>query len=120
MSCCPLCGSNFESADIIIMPERDLVMRGDSIAVLTGQEMLLFGRLVKSAPNLVSKESLLMHLYQLEQKEAEIKIIDVFVCKIRKKIGHLGVTINTVWGKGYAFQFEGPVKLVQVSHEPAL
>lgn len=30
------------------------------------------------------------------------KIIDVFVCKIRKKLAPLGFVIETVWGRGYS------------------
>ena len=31
----------------------------------------------------------------------EPKIVDVFVCKLRKKIAPLGLTIETIWGQGY-------------------
>ena len=30
-----------------------------------------------------------------------MKIIDVFVCKLRKKIVGLGLDIGTSWGRGY-------------------
>lgn len=33
--------------------------------------------------------------------EAETKIIDVFVCKMRHKLASFGVTIETIWGEGY-------------------
>ncbi len=35
--------------------------------------------------------------------EPEIKIIDVFICKLRKKLADAGVRniIGTVWGRGY-------------------
>lgn len=35
-------------------------------------------------------------------KEPEIKIIDVYICKARRKLEPIGVRIDTVWGKGYA------------------
>ena len=33
----------------------------------------------------------------------EMKIIDVFICKLRKKLSNAGITncIETVWGRGY-------------------
>jgi two-component system cell cycle response regulator CtrA len=35
--------------------------------------------------------------------EPEVKIVDVFVCKIRKKLAAVGLGdfIGTVWGRGY-------------------
>ena len=35
--------------------------------------------------------------------EPEMKIIDVFICKLRKKLAEAGApnVIGTVWGRGY-------------------
>jgi two-component system, cell cycle response regulator CtrA len=52
----------------------------------------------------ISKEQCLNHLYN-GQSEPEAKIIDVFVCKLRKKIAAAAPDgdsqIETVWGGGY-------------------
>ena len=52
----------------------------------------------------LTKETFLNHLYG-EMDEPEAKIIDVFVCKLRKKLAAFtdGRTnyIETVWGQGY-------------------
>lgn len=34
--------------------------------------------------------------------EPEIKIVDVYICKVRHKIKPFGVAIDTVWGRGYS------------------
>jgi two-component system, cell cycle response regulator CtrA len=34
--------------------------------------------------------------------DREVKIVDVFVCKLRKKLEPFGWRIETVWGRGYA------------------
>lgn len=51
----------------------------------------------------LTKETFLDHLYG-GMDEPEQKIIDVFICKLRKKIaavsGHQ-TTIRTIWGRGY-------------------
>ncbi len=50
-----------------------------------------------------SKEFLHLTLYGLDPSGgAEIKIVDVFICKIRKKISPAGINIVTQWGSGYA------------------
>jgi two-component system cell cycle response regulator CtrA len=50
----------------------------------------------------LSKENFLDHLYG-GMDEPDSKIIDVFVCKLRKKLQTAGANnvIGTVWGRGY-------------------
>lgn len=36
------------------------------------------------------------------EPDTEIKIVDVFVCKARKKLAPFGIEILTLWGSGYA------------------
>lgn len=52
-----------------------------------------------------TKGQIMTALYGLRPAEHEIpeqKIVDVFVCKLRKKVVPFGITIETVWGIGYA------------------
>ena len=52
---------------------------------------------------IVTREMLLNHLYG-GTEEPELKIIDVFVCKLRKKLAQAtggDHSIETVWGRGY-------------------
>ena len=50
----------------------------------------------------LTKEAFLNHLYG-GIDEPEMKIIDVFICKLRKKLAQAGAgsLIGTVWGRGY-------------------
>lgn len=47
-----------------------------------------------------TKEFLLQELYA-GMDEPELKIIDVFTCKLRAKLGEHAAAIETVWGRGY-------------------
>lgn len=69
---------------------------------LTGSEAQVFSFL--TTRELASKEQIMSALYGLRAgaEEVEPKIVDVFVCKIRKKLKPFGVNIETVWGRGYA------------------
>ncbi len=51
---------------------------------------------------MLTKEAFLNHLYG-GMDEPEMKIIDVFICKLRKKLAQAGAgnLIGTVWGRGY-------------------
>ena len=55
----------------------------------------------------VTKEQFLSHLYSSLEEEPEMKIIDVFICKLRNKIKEAtgGQNyIETSWGQGYALK----------------
>jgi two-component system cell cycle response regulator CtrA len=67
---------------------------------LTGYESRALGRLLKGG--LVSKESLMTALYSdRPDDEPQIKIVDVFICKMRRKLAGFGINIETRWGRGY-------------------
>ena len=73
---------------------------------LTGKEYALMELLALKKGSTVSKEQFLNHLYN-GMDEPEVKIIDVFFCKIRAKIKELSGGedyITTVWGRGYILQ----------------
>jgi two-component system cell cycle response regulator CtrA len=67
---------------------------------LTLQESIVVGALLRT--EMATKERLMTALYGGRIDDGgEIKIIDVFVCKARKKLRAFGVEIETVWGQGY-------------------
>ncbi len=73
---------------------------------LTGKEYRILRLLSLRKGSPLSKETLLNHLYG-GMDEPEPKIIDVFICKLRKKIEDAtgGENyIQTVWGRGYMLQ----------------
>ena len=54
----------------------------------------------------LTKEMFLNHLYG-GMDEPELKIIDVFICKLRKKLGNAtggDNYIETIWGQGYVLR----------------
>lgn len=68
---------------------------------LTGQESAVFGVLVNRP--LATKDAVMAALYRsIGRDEAEPKIVDVFICKMRKKLKPFGIEIRTIWGQGYA------------------
>lgn len=71
---------------------------------LTAQEYKLLESFAKGNGRTQSKEMLLNALYG-GRDEPEMKIIDVFVCKLRNKLKDIhpdaGEFVETVWGRGY-------------------
>jgi two-component system cell cycle response regulator CtrA len=73
---------------------------------LTGKEYGILELLSLRKGTTLTKEMFLNHLYG-GIDEPELKIIDVFVCKLRKKLSTacLGENyIETVWGRGYVLR----------------
>ena len=69
---------------------------------LTAKEYAILELLVLRKGMVLTKEVFLNHLYG-GLDEPEMKIIDVFICKLRKKLAEAGApnVIGTVWGRGY-------------------
>ena len=73
---------------------------------LTGKEYGILELLSLRKGTTLTKEMFLNHLYG-GMDEPELKIIDVFVCKLRKKLGNAtggNNYIETVWGRGYVLR----------------
>ena len=70
---------------------------------LTEREFAIVQCLALRHRKLVTRDSIVANLYASECDEPEGKIIDVFICKIRRKLAAAGAgnLITTVWGAGY-------------------
>ncbi len=80
---------------------------------LTGKEYQMLELLSLRKGTTLTKEMFLNHLYG-GMDEPELKIIDVFICKLRKKLNVAtgGENyIETVWGRGYVLRDPQPVEL---------
>ncbi len=76
---------------------------------LTGKEYQMLELLSLRKGTTLTKEMFLNHLYG-GMDEPELKIIDVFICKLRKKLAEAtgGENyIETVWGRGYVLREPG-------------
>jgi len=68
---------------------------------LTEYESAVLGIIM--AKEVIGRESILTLLYQDRHpdRRPELKIIDIFVCRLRRKVASHGVEIGTLWGRGY-------------------
>ncbi len=86
---------------------QDVIANGMRVH-LTTREFAILELLVLRRNMIMTKEAILTQLYG-GMDEPEIKIIDVFVCKIRSKLTKAGLpnVITTVWGRGYSVKDTG-------------
>lgn len=86
---------------------------GGKTVHLTGKEYQMLELLSLRKGTTLTKEMFLNHLYG-GMDEPELKIIDVFICKLRKKLAEAtgGANyIETVWGRGYVLREPNAIDL---------
>ncbi|EPX78026.1 response regulator transcription factor [Salipiger mucosus] len=84
---------------------RDPEVHGERME-LTGREHSIFNYLALNAGRVITKDALYESVYGMKDTPPYDKVIDVYICKLRKKIRErTGNTyIETVYGRGYMFQ----------------
>ena len=93
---------------------REVLVSGQPVH-LTGKEYAMLELMVLRKGTVLTKEAFLNHLYG-GMDEPEVKIIDVFICKLRKKLAQAGAgdIIGTVWGRGYMVREQAAPSLPNV------
>jgi two-component system cell cycle response regulator CtrA len=98
--------SIIKTGDIAVNLDAKTVEVNSQRVHLTGKEYQMLELLSLRKGTTLTKEMFLNHLYG-GMDEPELKIIDVFICKLRKKLSAAtnGENhIETVWGRGYVLR----------------
>ncbi|MCH9824227.1 MAG: response regulator transcription factor [Alphaproteobacteria bacterium] len=102
--------SVIKTGEILVNLDAKTVEAGNKPVHLTGKEYQMLELLSLRKGTTLTKEMFLNHLYG-GMDEPELKIIDVFICKLRKKLANAtdGANyIETVWGRGYVLRDPQP------------
>ena len=102
--------SVIRTGDIVVNLDAKTVEVNKQRVHLTGKEYHMFELLSLRKGTTLTKEMFLNHLYG-GMDEPELKIIDVFICKLRKKLANASQGqnyIETVWGRGYVLREPSP------------
>ena len=95
--------SVIQTSDLVVNLDSKMVEINGARVHLTGKEYQMLELLALRKGTTQTKEMFLNHLYG-GMDEPELKIIDVFMCKLRKKLANVSGGknyIETVWGRGY-------------------
>lgn len=98
--------SVIQTGDLIVNLDTKTVEVEGNRVHLTGKEYQMLELLSLRKGTTLTKEMFLNHLYG-GMDEPELKIIDVFICKLRKKLANASAGknyIETVWGRGYVLR----------------
>ncbi|MEO0903957.1 MAG: response regulator transcription factor [Pseudomonadota bacterium] len=102
--------SIIKTGQIAVNLDAKTVEVDGSTVHLTGKEYQMLELLILRKGTTLTKEMFLNHLYG-GMDEPELKIIDVFICKLRKKLSEATMGdnyIETVWGRGYVLRDPEP------------
>lgn len=98
--------SVIRTGDVLVNLDAKTVEVAGNRVHLTGKEYEMLELLSLRKGTTLTKEMFLNHLYG-GMDEPELKIIDVFICKLRKKLAVAAGGehyIETVWGRGYVLR----------------
>ncbi len=107
--------SVIKTGDVVVNLDGKTVEVHGSRVHLTGKEYQMLELLSLRKGTTLTKEMFLNHLYG-GMDEPELKIIDVFICKLRKKLSAAtgGQNhIETVWGRGYVLRDPNEIPVAQ-------
>jgi len=91
---------------MVINLDQKIVEIGGKRVPLTTKEYQMLELLSLRKGTTITKEMFLNHLYG-GMDEPELKIIDVFICKLRRKLANASGGknyIETIWGRGYVLR----------------
>src|SRR5229473_3443101 len=104
--------STIRTGKLVVNLDTRVVSVENQPVHVTGKEYGILELLSLRKGTTLTKEMFLNHLYG-GMDEPELKIIDVFVCKLRKKLGQAtggDNYIETVWGRGYVLRDPAPAE----------
>ena len=102
--------------DLAVNLDRKTVEIAGRLVSLTTREYQMLELLALRKGATITKEMFLNHLYG-GMDEPELKIIDVFICKMRKKLATASGGknyIETIWGRGYVLR-EGVAPMLAIA-----
>ena len=104
--CCPACGQKVDIEERGIRLVGDTLIWGKKFVAMEPKPAQLLARMLKEGGTVLTKQRCMDELYGDDPSGGpeDYKIVDIFVCKIRKALakGGMPLEILTWWGRGYS------------------
>lgn len=100
---CPSCGAPVVPSAIVVDLDRNVIVLGwvDATIALPPLEAEFAHLLVRASPRVVRHDYIIERLWGAAEPGDARNNVKVHVNRLRKKLGHLGVTIENVKERGY-------------------
>ncbi len=97
---CPTCGQELPSdLPLRVDLEANVAVANGVAVCLSEKQAELLSLVASTGYRTATYGFLLDNLYLLDERDPDI--LKVMMCNIRKKLAKTGVSVETVWGKGY-------------------
>ena len=98
---CPTCGQRLpENLPLRVDLEVNVAVANGVAVAFTGKQAELLSLLAEARGRTLDKAYIMATMYSMDDEVAE-KILDVMICKMRPRLKELGVSVVTVWSKGF-------------------
>lgn len=94
-------------------PERQLLRVDGRHVHISPKECTMLEVLMTRQGRVITKDQMFDHIYSGELDEPEVKILDVFMCRLRRKLMEHSHLIETVWGRGWRMTEVAPPALAE-------
>lgn len=100
---CPCCGQPVRRpGEVLVWGDMQAIERRGRVVKLTPREFAVFSGIWQAWPRSVERDALYDALYANRRRSRPgSKIIEVTICKVRKKLAPLGLLVTAQWGVGY-------------------
>ena len=106
LPCCPTCKRDLaDLSGIKVDIIGNTIATRQGVISLTDRQAELLAVLLKFMPGFVTRERICTFVYGAQDGGAP-QNVDVFVCQLRKRLGSIGLRIETKWGVGYRLMAE--------------
>lgn len=92
------------------MPDIAMILMARKVFKITHDPARLLVTLLDGRPH--GRDGLYDVLYGNRSDGPEIKILDVYVSRLRRSLGAYGITIELLWGFGYQMTAENGAKVL--------
>jgi len=97
---CPCCGRRHDFTKVVVSLDFNSISYRRSSIALRNVECEVAYVLAKQMPNIARRDFLIEQVWG-GRSEADRQTIDVHICRLRRKIARLGLSIETVRGVGW-------------------
>lgn len=107
---CPCCGGEISPLDLLMHEPKGAVAFNGEAARFSPIEFKLVKALIEAYPNALTKPAAMDALYSDVLDPPHEKVIDVFICKVRKRLDRLGLVVTTNWAVGWSIELADPAQ----------
>lgn len=101
---CPLCRQAVAPDELHLDADRHWVARGGRHVQLPPAEFAIAALLARTRPHVLSREAILHRLYTLDDRYPCSKLIDVYLCRMRRHLRPLGIEIVNSFAAGWTLK----------------